>query len=48
MRIITKELIAELIEKTRININKAEGLKRLTEEELNYKIAIDVNTCFFN
>ena len=41
MRIITKELIAELIEKTRININKAEGFKRLTEEELNYKTAID-------
>lgn len=37
MKIITKELTAELIEKTRININKAEGLRNQSEDELNFK-----------
>lgn len=37
MKIITKELITELIEKTIININKAEGFRKLSEKELNYK-----------
>lgn len=41
MKIITQELIAELIEKTRININKAEGFRKLTEKELNFKESID-------
>ena len=41
MKIITKELIVELIEKTRININKAEGFRRLSEEELNFKASIE-------
>ena len=41
MKIITKELITELIKKTKTNINKAEGLRKLTEKELNYKEAID-------
>ena len=40
MKIVTKELIAQLIEKTRININKAEGFRKLSENELNYKEAI--------
>ena len=41
MKITTRELIAELIEKTRININKAEGFRTRTEEELNFKETID-------
>ena len=41
MKIITKELIAELIEKTRININKTEAFRKLTEKELNYKETTD-------
>lgn len=41
MQIITKELIADLIEKTRSNTNKAEGFRNLTDKELNYKESID-------
>jgi len=41
MKIITKELIAELIKKTKININMAEGFRELTEKELNFKEFID-------
>ena len=41
MKIITKELINELIEKTRINIHKAEGFRKLSEKELNYKESSD-------
>ena len=41
MKIITKELIEELIEKTRKNIIKAVGFRKLTEKELNYKVAIN-------
>lgn len=41
MKIVTNELIAELVEKTRININKAEGFRKLSEKELNYKESID-------
>lgn len=41
MEIIAKELIAELIEKTRININNAERFKELSDKELNYKENID-------
>jgi len=37
MKFKTIELIAELIEKTRININKVEKLRELSEKELNYK-----------
>lgn len=37
MIIITKELITELLEKTRMNIHKVESLKKLSEKELNYK-----------
>ena len=41
MKIITKELITELKEKTRVNIRKAEGFKKLTDKEINYKETID-------
>ena len=41
MKIITKELIEELKEKTRVNIRKAEGFKKLTDKEINYKETID-------
>jgi len=41
MKIITIELITELIEKTKFNINKAEEFRKLTEKELNYKEPID-------
>ena len=41
MKITTKELIEELIKKTRININKAEGFNNLTDKELNYKESKD-------
>lgn len=34
---VTKELIEELIEKTRININKAEKFRELPDKYLNYK-----------
>lgn len=37
MKITTKELIADLIEKTRVNINKAESFRGLSEEVLNYR-----------
>lgn len=37
MKFETRKLIAELIEKTRININKVEKLRELSEKELNYK-----------
>jgi hypothetical protein len=37
MKIATKELVEELVEKTRLNINKAIGFKKLSEQELNYK-----------
>ena len=41
MKIKTNELITELINKTRSNINKAEGFKNLTDKELNHKESID-------
>jgi len=37
MKFKTDELIAELIAKTRININKVAKFRELSEEELNYK-----------
>lgn len=37
MTINTEELVATLIEKTRLSINKAEGLNRYSEEALRYK-----------
>ncbi|MEP5341251.1 MAG: DinB family protein [Algibacter sp.] len=41
MKIMTQELLVDLIEKTKVNINKAEGFKKLNEKELNYKETID-------
>ncbi len=41
MKINTKELINELLEKTRINIHKAEGFRKLSNKELNYKESSD-------
>lgn len=41
MKIITNDLIAELIDKTKINIAKAERFRKLSEKELNYKESID-------
>jgi hypothetical protein len=41
MKIITEELIGELIEKTRTNITKVEGFKELSEIELNYKETVE-------
>lgn len=37
MKIITTGLIAELIDKTKISIDKAEGFRKLSEKKLNYK-----------
>ncbi len=37
MNIIVNELVAELIEKTRNHINRAEGFRTLSEKELNYR-----------
>ncbi len=37
MKLNTEELIAELIEQTRININKVEKFRELSESELNHK-----------
>jgi len=37
MKIITKELTTELLEKTKMNLHKAEGFKELSGHELNYK-----------
>lgn len=37
MKINVKELNAELIEKTRLNINKAESFKNLSIDQLNFK-----------
>ena len=41
MKITTKKLIAELKQKTKNNIVKAEKLKELSEKELNYKESLD-------
>lgn len=41
MKVIAKELIEDLIDKTRINIEKAERLKSLTDSDLNYKETIN-------
>lgn len=41
MKIITNELIMELLGKTNINIHKVGGFKKLTDKELNYKETID-------
>ena len=41
MKCTTSELITVLIEKTKVNINKAEGFRKLTEEQLNYKETMD-------
>ncbi len=41
MKFKTEELIAELIEQTRININKVEKFRKLSEEELNHKENIE-------
>jgi len=41
MKILTIELIGELIEKTRTNISKVEQFKELSDEDLNYKESID-------
>jgi len=41
MKIIVKELIADLIKKTNINIKKAESLKKLSEKKLNHKEGSD-------
>lgn len=37
MKTTSNELIADLIERTRQNLNKAEALKKLSPEELNFK-----------
>lgn len=41
MKIVTKELMTSLIERTRININKIEKLRDLSETELNYRESND-------
>lgn len=41
MKFKTQQLLAELIENTRVNINKAERFRKLTEEELNYKTSVE-------
>ena len=48
MKIGTEDLIQDLIERTRKNLNEIEKLKQYSEKELNWRQASEKMECFWN